>query len=114
VWHCDWIQSEEEKPKILMIGASMNCRGVGKKGMRIFLSDLIKEKQLDFIALQETIKKDYSTTSFRRIDHVNQFSWKWIPSMGRSGGILGGFKVSRFDILDTVLGRNLVLVYGAA
>jgi hypothetical protein len=50
--------------------------------------------------------------------------------MGRSGGILGGFKVSRFDILDIVLGRyyikvtlqylklqrnwNLVLVYGAA
>jgi exonuclease III len=50
--------------------------------------------------------------------------------VGRSGGILGGFRNSRFDILDTVLGRfyirvtlqdlkiqrkwKLVLVYGAA
>jgi hypothetical protein len=57
-------------------------------------------------------------------------SWNWIPSVGRAGGILGGFKVSRFDIIDTVMGRycikvslqdlklhkrwNLVLVYGAA
>jgi hypothetical protein len=44
-----------------MIGASMNCRGVGKKGMSIFLSNLLKDHELDFIGIQETIKKDYST-----------------------------------------------------
>jgi hypothetical protein len=43
-----------------MIGASKNCRGVGKKGMSVFLADFIREEQLDFIGLQETIKKDYS------------------------------------------------------
>jgi hypothetical protein len=40
-----------------MIGASMNCTGVGKKGMSVFLTDFIREQQLDFIGLQETIKK---------------------------------------------------------
>jgi hypothetical protein len=40
-----------------MIGASMNCRGVGRKGMSVFLTDFITEQQLDFIGLQETIKK---------------------------------------------------------
>jgi hypothetical protein len=44
-----------------MIGAYLNCRGVGKKGMSIFLADLIKDQQVDFIGLQETIKKDYSS-----------------------------------------------------
>jgi hypothetical protein len=94
------------------------------------LSDFIREQQFDFIGLHETIKHNYSSSFFRRIDPGNQFSWKWIPSVGRSGGILSGIRNTRFDILDTVMGRyyicvtlkdlkiqknwNLVLVYGAA
>jgi hypothetical protein len=88
-----------------MIGASLNCRGVGKKGMGIFLADLIKDQQLDFIGLQETIKKDYSPAFFRRIDPGGNFVWKWFSSVGRSGGILGGFRLSRFTICDTSVGR---------
>ena len=57
-----------------MIGASLNCRGVGKKGMSSFLVDLIKDQCLDFIGLQETIKKDYSQSFFRRIDPLCQFA----------------------------------------
>jgi hypothetical protein len=41
---------------------------------------------------------------------VNQFSWRWIPSIGRAGGILGGFKIARFDIHDTVIGRFYIKV----
>jgi hypothetical protein len=58
--------------------------------MSVFLADFIREQQLDFIGLQKTIKKDYSQAFFRKIDPVNQFSWRWIPSIGRAGGILGG------------------------
>jgi exonuclease III len=113
-----------------MIGASMNCRGVGKKGMSVFLADLLRDQQLDFIGLQETIKKDYSPAFFRRIDPRGEFDWKWINSVGRSGGILGGFRLSRFTICDTSVGKFyikatlsdlklsvkwcLVIVYGAA
>jgi hypothetical protein len=38
-----------------MIGASMNCRGVGKKGMSAFLADLIRDQQLDFKKLSKKI-----------------------------------------------------------
>jgi hypothetical protein len=93
-----------------MIGASLNCRGVGKKGMSVFLQDLIKNQMLDFVALQETIKKDYSPTSFRKIDPSNWFCWKWSPSVGRAGGILGSFKISRFDICDTIVSRFYIKV----
>jgi hypothetical protein len=54
-----------------MIGASLNCRGVGKKGMSVFLQDLIKSQMLDFVGLQETIKKDLSF--FSKIDPFGQF-----------------------------------------
>jgi hypothetical protein len=49
-----------------MIGASVNCRGVGKKGMSVFLQDLIKNQGLDLVALQEIIKKDYSPAFFQK------------------------------------------------
>jgi hypothetical protein len=113
-----------------MIGATMNCRGVGKKGMSVFLSDFLRAQEVDFIGLQETIKKDYSPTFFRKFDQHNEFEWRWIPSVGRSGGILGGFRSSRFEICKTTVGRfhikvslfdkkiqmkwNLIIVYGAA
>jgi exonuclease III len=113
-----------------MIGASLNCRGVGKKGMSVFLQDIIKSQMLDFVGLQETIKKDYSQAFFRRIDPLSQFCWKWSPSVGRSGGILGGFKLDRFKVCDTIVNRffikvklfdikiqqswSMVIVYGAA
>jgi exonuclease III len=113
-----------------MIGASLNCRGVGKKGMSVFLQDLLKDQLLDFIGLQETIKKDYSHAFFRKIDPGNLLCWKWVASVGRAGGILGGFRLSRFDVCDTVVNRFfikvtlmdlkiqkkscLVIVYGAA
>jgi hypothetical protein len=60
VWHCDWNQEKETKFQISMIEATLNCRGVGKKGMSVFLSDLLREQDVDFIGLQETIKKYYS------------------------------------------------------
>jgi hypothetical protein len=113
-----------------MIGATLNCRGVGKRGMSVFLSDLLREQEIDFVGLQETIKKDYSTSFFRRFDPYSLFEWRWLPSVGRSGGILGGFRSSRFDVCDTTMGKfhikvnlldlklqlkwNLVIVYGAA
>lgn len=59
-----------------------------------------------------------------------QFSWKWSPSKGRSGGILVGIRDSIFDIVEQQNGDhfvrlllydktndsrwNLVVVYGAA
>lgn len=61
---------------------------------------------------------------------MNQFCWKWGTYVGRSGGILGGFRFSRFDIIQFSKGRyhvkvrvldkklkhhyHIVIVYGAA
>jgi hypothetical protein len=78
--------------------------------MSCFLADFIREQDVDFIGLQETIKKEYSPAFFRAIDPQNLFAWKWIGSVGRSGGILGGFRLSRFSIIDTVVGKFFIKV----
>jgi hypothetical protein len=41
--------------------------------MSVFLQNIIKSEMLDFVGLQEAIKKDYSQAFFRKIDPLNQF-----------------------------------------
>jgi hypothetical protein len=76
-----------------MIGVIWNCRGVAKKGRGISIRDLILEHNADFIGLQETMKKKYTYKFFRTIDPNRAFGWYWLPSKGRSGGILCGIKM---------------------
>uniref|UniRef100_A0A8I6X100 Endonuclease/exonuclease/phosphatase domain-containing protein n=1 Tax=Hordeum vulgare subsp. vulgare TaxID=112509 RepID=A0A8I6X100_HORVV len=68
-----------------MRGLIWNCQGVGKKGMATCLTDLIRDHSLDFLRLQETMKKDFSPKCLRRLDPFDLFKWEWIPSRGISG-----------------------------
>jgi exonuclease III len=81
-----------------MIGIIWNCRGVAKKGIGIGIKDLLLEHKADFVGLQETIKK-YTEKFFRTIDPTRSYVWQWLPSKGRSGGILCGIKLERFDVI---------------
>ena len=40
-----------------MIGIILNCRGVSKKGMATCLKNLFLSQKVDFVGLQETMKK---------------------------------------------------------
>jgi len=111
-----------------MIGIIWNCRGVAKKGLSSYIKELIWDHKVDFIGIQETMKKSYSDKFFRKIDNAKEFSWYWTPSNGRSGGMLSGIKKDRFivesfengdymlvaNVLDKNLNKrwSLVNVYG--
>ena len=113
-----------------MIGLIWNCRGAFKKGFSTFLKDLMDEYKVDYICLQETMRKKYNDKIFRTIDSQKNFNWHWIPSKGKSGGMLSGIKMERFDvdsfensdhiiianIFDKKLNKHLSLanVYGPA
>uniref|UniRef100_A0A452YB53 Endonuclease/exonuclease/phosphatase domain-containing protein n=1 Tax=Aegilops tauschii subsp. strangulata TaxID=200361 RepID=A0A452YB53_AEGTS len=81
-----------------MRGLIWNCRGVGKKGMATCLSDLISDHSLDFLGLQETMKKNFSPKCLRKIDPFSIFEWVWIPSCGKSGGIIAGARKDNLDL----------------
>jgi hypothetical protein len=82
-----------------MIGVIWNCRGVGKKGIAMDIKNLLTETSVDFIGLQETMKRKYTEKFFRSIDSNRLYAWHWLPSQGRSGGILCGIKKENFDII---------------
>ena len=45
-----------------MTGLFWNCRGVSKKGMSVMIKELLADNMVDFVGLQETIKKKYSNS----------------------------------------------------
>jgi hypothetical protein len=51
-----------------MIASIWNIWGAGKKGFSSCLMDFMVDNKLDFIGLQETMKKEYKPSFFRRID----------------------------------------------
>lgn len=73
-----------------MNGLIWNCRGIEKKGLSPFISNMINEFQLDFIGVQETMKKKFTDQCFRKIDVQKSYAWNWVPSRGKSGGVLCG------------------------
>ena len=91
-----------------MTGMFWNCRGVGKKGMTTCFFDLIRDHSLDFIGLQETMKKKFSPKFLREVDPLDRYTWNWTPSIGKSGGILCGIKKENLDIISWVLGSFLI------
>jgi exonuclease III len=111
-----------------MIGLIWNCRGVSKKGITTKVKDLYTEYKADFIELQETMRKNYTDKFFRGIDPQNSFTWHWLPSIGKSGGVLCGIKKEKFEVvkieenefllsvevIDKGMRKNLMLimVYG--
>jgi hypothetical protein len=63
-----------------------------------FISDLTKEKNIDFIALSEIGRKSFSSPFLKNLCTGRNFLWHIKEPRGRSGGILLGIDLSRFDI----------------
>lgn len=67
-----------------------NLRGFGHAGRRLLLKEYILKDIIDVVALQETIKSDFSHRDLLSIDPMQRFSWHWLAAAGHSGGILLG------------------------
>jgi exonuclease III len=92
-------------------GLFWNYRGIRKKGMSPYVRDMIKLQNLDFLCFQETMVQNFSDACFRKLDPNKNYLWDWSPR-GKSGGLLSGFKVDRFDVGsrsqgDFILQHNL-------
>jgi hypothetical protein len=113
-----------------MKGVFWNRNGLGDQAKPRFLFDSMIEHQLDFIALLETKKSNFSLNELAHLCANKNFIWDWAPPNGRSGGILVGLNKDKIEVLDIIHGNfilkfklrnkedsfewNLLAVYGAA
>ena len=76
-----------------------NIRGMNSPRKRQALSDYIVQYKVDIIAIQETKIEDFNNRILRAL--APQFDlWIFLPSIGRSGGILFGGDSNKIDILS--------------
>jgi hypothetical protein len=88
-----------------------NIRGAGKRGVSSCLTDIIVDNKMDFIGLQETTKREYNQSFFRKIDPCNNFFGKWILLVGKSDGILCGVRCEVLEVQAVKLGEFMILMF---
>jgi hypothetical protein len=106
-----------------------NIRGLGGLAKHLFFADCIWEYHLDFLAISEMGRQDFTQSFLSRLSSGVDFVWHFRPPRGCSGGILVGVWTDTNDVLACLDGdfhvklhiRNkldnftwsLVAVYGA-
>jgi hypothetical protein len=79
-------------------GISWNSEGFRDPGKHLFVKEAIREYQLDFIALLETGRSNFSNSFISGLSGGVEFAWFCLPPIGRSGGILVGINTSTLQI----------------
>jgi hypothetical protein len=96
----------------------------------LHIADCCRDHNLDFVAIFETSRRDYSQSLLNRLSSGIDFQWFSRPPRGRSGGMLLGVRSDTMDVLASSDGEyhikltirnkvdnfiwSLVAVYGAA
>lgn len=76
-----------------------NIRGMNSFRKRHALRDYITKHQIDMIAIQETKKEQFSNRTLRGLSTKLDI-WIYLPSVGRSGGILFGGDSNKVEIIS--------------
>jgi hypothetical protein len=113
-----------------MNGMFRNSRGLGDLAKHSYCADCCKDYNLDFLALSETGRRNYSQSLLNRLSGGIDFQWFSRPPRGRSGGMLVGVRSDTMEVLASLDGEyhikltirnkadnftwSLVAVYGAA
>ena len=91
-----------------MKGIFWNSRGLRDLAKTKFLGDTAKEQELDFIALLETRKRDFTQAELNGLCGGWNFIWHWTEPHGRSSGILLGINLDLVDVGSVVDGDYFV------
>jgi exonuclease III len=75
-----------------------NSRGLADLAKQRFLAELVREEQINFIALSETGRESFPDHILKNLCVGRDFLWHAMAPHGRSGGILLGVDLSVFDI----------------
>ena len=70
------------------------------KGRKQRVAELCVQNNLDFIGIQESKKESFHENYLSSLAGGRNFCWKWLPSIGASGGILMGVNADLLEVLN--------------
>lgn len=77
-----------------------NIRGLGSKGRRSQLKNILQEHKVNCVCISETIKQNFTNREVLALGGGISFTWKWVPSQGRLGGLLIGLEDEVVEVSD--------------
>ena len=92
-------------------GFFWNSEGFRDPGKHLLVKEVIREKRLDFLALSETGRSNFSTPFLNNLAVGFDFSWFCLPPQGRSGGMLIGINMATIQVTNVEVGDFCVKLY---
>ncbi|KAG2576652.1 hypothetical protein PVAP13_6NG060815 [Panicum virgatum] len=81
-----------------MKGVFWNSNGLADLAKHRYLADLVREEQIEFIALMETGRDSFPDATLKHLCAGKDYLWHSMAPHGRSGGMPLGVDLSTFDI----------------
>jgi exonuclease III len=94
-----------------MKGCFWNSDGFRDIAKHRFVRETISEHKLDFFAILETGRDNFSTPFLNNISGGQDFQWYCLPPIGRSGGILFGINTTSLSVQKVVAGNRCVKLF---
>jgi hypothetical protein len=89
-----------------MIVCSFNIRGLGSRVKRNKIRDLVKDHNLDFLAIQETKMEEMSDVLCYSLWGSRDVGWLAVPSRGNSGGLLSLWNKDKYSLVFLFTGED--------
>ena len=83
-----------------MNGMFANSRGLGDLAKHLHFAGCIQDHNLDFLAISETGRREFSQSLLNRLWGGIEFDWYSRPPHGRFGGILLGIRTDTMEVLE--------------
>jgi hypothetical protein len=94
-----------------MKGSFWNSDGFKDPAKHIFVRETLSEHKLDFFAILETGRDNFSVPFLKNISAGLDIQWYCVPPIGRSGGILVGINAASLTVQWVVTGSRCVKVF---
>jgi hypothetical protein len=94
-----------------MKGSFWNSGGFRDTAKHLFVNETIRDYKLDFFAILESGKDNFSAPFLKHISGGLDFQWYCVPPIGRSGGILVGINADTLEVDKVVAGDRCVKFY---
>lgn len=91
-----------------MIVLSFNVRGLGGSLKRKKIKELVRSHRVDFLAVQETKMEVISESLCISLWGYQDCDWVYLPSVGRSGGILSMWRKSEEKFIFSFIWEGFV------
>jgi hypothetical protein len=91
-----------------MIVLSLNARGLGGVEKRRRIRDMVQSNHIDFLAIQETKFEVVTAAVCHSLWGSCDCEWVFLPSDGRSGGILSIWRKSQNSLVFSFKGEGFV------